>query len=284
MAPEVMQPRPQPAIGSTPYHQWRLPGEVVSTAFYRTPAGYLVRFPALADFEISTDSLAVTCHPAPDVDEETWTNLYLNQVWPLVQSKRGALVFHGSAVEIEGSAAAFLAPSGRGKSTLAASFAMAGYRFLTDDGLLLEPAKDGYVALPSHPSIRLWPDSREALIGAQGIAESGSRHKTRHMAESELAHCAEARPLRLVCFLGDGTSTELRVRRMSPSDVLVEWCRNSFLLDPLERPMLASHFDRLAALANRLPCYRLDYPRRFEALGAVRQAVVEMHLADGSSR
>lgn len=284
MRPEVMQPRPQPAIGSAPYHQWRLPGDVVSTAFYRTQAGYLVRFPALADFEISADSLAVTCHPAPDVDEETWTNLYLNQVWPLVQSKRGALIFHGSAVEVHGSAAAFLASSGGGKSTLAASFATAGYRFLTDDGLLLEPAKDGYLTLPSHPSIRLWRDSREALLGAQGSAGPGAPHKTRHTAGSRMAFCAQARPLRLACFLGDGTCTEPRIQRMSPSDALIEWCRNSFLLDPWERPMLAAHFDRLAALANRLPCYRLDYPRRFEALGAVRQAIVEMHLAEGGSR
>jgi hypothetical protein len=45
----------------------------------------------------------------------------------------------------------FAAESGRGKSTLAASFAVNGFRFLTDDGLVLEPAGEGYAVLPSHP-------------------------------------------------------------------------------------------------------------------------------------
>lgn len=286
MAPDSVQPRPQPVIDSTPYHEWLLPNDVVWTRFYRTEAGYLVRFPALADFEISSDALAVTCHPAPDVAEDTWRNLFLNQVWPLVQSQRGALVFHGSAVEVDGFATAFLAVSGGGKSTLAASFATAGYRFLTDDGLVLEPAQDGYLALPSHPSIRLWGDSREALLGAESGTEPAVPHtsKTRLMAGSAMTFCDEARPLRGAYFLGDGACTDLRIQRIDPSEALVEWCRNSFLLDPLERPMLASHFDRLAALANRLPCYRLDYPRRFEELAAVRQAIVDMQPAKGRDR
>jgi hypothetical protein len=59
---------------------------------------------------------------------------------------------------------AFLGESGRGKSTLAASFATEGTRFLTDDGLLLEWVGGHCMIVPSHPSIRLWEDSQEALI------------------------------------------------------------------------------------------------------------------------
>ena len=111
----------------------------------------------MADFEVSGASLAVACRPAPDVTSDTCEHLYLNQVLPLVWSEPGG-VFHASAVEAGGGAAAFLAESGTGKSTLAASFATGGHRFLADDGLVVQPGGDGFLALAGHPSIRLWDD------------------------------------------------------------------------------------------------------------------------------
>jgi hypothetical protein len=46
-----------------------------------------------------------------------------------------------------------------------------------------------------------------------------------------------------------------------------------------EQSLLAAHFDQVAGLANRPIHYRLDYPRRFEDLAGVRQAIVE-HASD----
>jgi len=64
-------------------------------------------------------------------------------------------------------------------------------------------------------------------------------------------------------------------QRLSAAEALVEWVKHSFLLDVEERPRLASHFDQVAALANQPMHYRLDYPRRYENLARVRQAIVE---------
>ena len=104
--------------------------------------------------------------PAPGVTSPTVEHLYLNQVLPLALSRQGKLVLHGSAVDIAGQGVAFLGESGRGKSTLAASFATEGTRFLTDDGLLLEWVDGRCMIIPSHPSIRLWEDSQEALVNS----------------------------------------------------------------------------------------------------------------------
>ncbi len=65
----------------------------------------------------------------------------------------------------------------------------------------------------------------------------------------------------------------LTFQRLSAAEALVEWVKHSFLLDVEERPRLASHFDQVAALANRPIHYRLDYPRRFEELAEVRHAI-----------
>jgi hypothetical protein len=278
----LLDARVQGAMCMAPFHEWAFPDGVLSTQFYRTDAGYLLRFPGLADFEVSADALTVACHPVPDATDETPGHLYLNQVRPLVLSKLGKLVFHASAVEVDEGAVVFVAESGRGKSTLAAGFSTSGFRFLTDDGLVIEDSGKGFQAVPSHPSIRLWQDSRDALVsaGAEIAPPLPYTSKTRFPAGTEFAFCQEPRPLRRVYFLGDGSAPVVTFARMSETDALVEWVRHSFLLDLEERPLLASHFDRVAKLANQPLCYRLDYPRRFEDLARLQDAIVG-HVRDG---
>jgi len=268
-------------MANAPYHEWVFPDGERWTQFFRVQAGYLLRFPGLADFEITGDTLAVACRPAPGVTPDTCEHLFLNQVLPLVWSKQGKLVFHASAVEVAGVAAAFLAESGGGKSTLAASFATGGYRFLADDGLVVEPGDDGFSAQPSHPSIRLWEDSRRALVGATAATAPPVQYtdKARFLAGTGIAFCERPRPLRRAYFLGNGSAAAVSFQRMSASEAMMEWVKHSFLLDPKEPALLAAHFGHVAGLANRVGCYRLDYPRRFEALPRVRQAIVE-HLQE----
>jgi hypothetical protein len=277
--------RPQAPIGLEPFHEWTFPDGSTWTQFFRTDAGYLLRFPELADFEVAVDGLAVTCWPAPGVADSTPHHLYLNQVLPLVQSKQGQLVFHASAVEISEGAVAFVAESGRGKSTLAASFAICGHRFLTDDGLVLEPDSYGYRVLPSHPSIRLWEDSGNALIppDAETAPALEFTSKSRFLAGDKIIFCDQPRPLLRVYFLGDGSAQEITFQRMNAAEALLEWVKHSFLLDIEEKPMLATHFDQVAKLANQPIHYRLDYPRRYEDLTRLRQAIIEHATIENSA-
>lgn len=269
-------PRPQAPLNGLPFHQWAFPDGAIWTQFFRTDAGYTLRFPDLADFQVPADGKSVTCSPAPNVTDTTAHHLYLNQVLPLMLSKQGKLVFHASAVEIADGAVAFVAESGRGKSTLAASFAISGSRFLTDDGLVLEASGKDYQVLPSHPSIRLWEDSEAALIplGTETAPALTFTSKSRFLAGEDIGFCNQSRPLRRVYFLGDGRASEIAFRRMSAAEALLEWVKHSFLLDIEEKPLLASHFDEVARLANLPIFYHLDYPRRFEDLARVRQAIV----------
>jgi hypothetical protein len=272
----IERARLQAHLASPPFHTWAFPDGTLWTEFHRADGDYLLRFPHLADFLVSVDACAVTCIPVPEVPEGTARHLYLNQVLPLVLSKLGKLVFHASAVEIGAGAVAFVGESGRGKSTLAASFAVSGCRFLTDDGLVVEPSGEGFEVLPSHPSIRLWDDSEAALIppAARRAPPVHYTSKARFLADDELAFCAVPRSLLRVYFLCDGTTERLEMRRLSAAETLVEWVKHSFLLDIEEQPRLASHFDQVAALANQPIHYRLDYPRRFEELAAVRQTIL----------
>lgn len=279
----ILPARRQMPLANVPFHTWTFPDGTLWTEFHRNAGGYLLRFPDLADFQVSADALHVTGFPAPGVSDATVQHLYLNQVLPLVLSKQGKLVFHASAVEVAGGALAFAAESGHGKSTLAASFAVSGFRFLTDDGLVVEPTADGHRILPSHPSIRLWEDSEAALI-APGVRIAPAlpfTPKSRFLAGDEIRFCDQPRPLRRVYFLGNDKVATLEFQRLSAAEALVECVKHSFLLDVEEKPRLASHFDQVAKLANQPIHYRLDYPRRFEDLALVRAAIVEHARSEG---
>jgi hypothetical protein len=272
-------PRPQPSIDDAHFHEWVLPDGVTWTLFYRKGADYLLRFPDLADFEVSADGTGVSCWPTPGTDEATVEHMLVNQVLPLALSRQGRLVFHASAVALADGAVAFMGASGRGKSTLTAGFAQGGFRFLTDDGLQLDECEDGYLVRPSHPSIRLWKDSQEALVGDRATLGAPVQYtsKARILADDSLSFCPEAQTLRAVYFLGEGGAQSTTFRHLSARETFIELVKNSFLLDIEARDLITAHFDRLSRMV-RLPIYyRLDYPRRFELLAGVRQAILK-HL------
>ena len=275
--------RAQPPLALLPFNESVFADGILWTAYYREGDGYLLRFPGLADFSVSSDGRSVSTWPAPGVSSQTVEHLYLNQALPLALSRQFELVLHASAVEIENSVVAFLGFSGRGKSTLAASFATSGQRFLTDDGLQLKAVAGGYLALPGHPSIRLWDDSRQALIPdtAQAAPPLDYTPKARLLAGDEAAFCDSPRPLGCMYFLGEGVADSVAIEPVSGRDAMIELVRHSFLLDVEEKAMLQHHFSQLTELVSRPMFFRLDYPRDYEKLLAVREAVLA-HSATAS--
>ena len=273
----LLSARLRDPIDALPFHEWVFPDGTKWAQFYRVDQSYLVSFPGLGDFDVSADGRAVRAWPAPGISEDTIQHLYLNQVLPLALSKQGRIVFHASAVDTGNGAIAFLGESGRGKSTLAASFAAGGQRFLTDDALLLDPTEGGYLVQPSHPSIRLWDDSQEALLAADAELAPPVQYtpKARILSGDSLPFCNAERHLRRVYFLGDGSAEELAIQGMRPSEAMIGLVRNSFLLDIEAQEMLSAHFDLLAEMVTLPIYYHLDYPRSFAALPEIRQGILE---------
>jgi hypothetical protein len=266
----------------SPFHTWSFPDGTEWLRFYRTGQGYRLLFPGLAEFTVSREGEVLGVEALNGTSQATLDHLYLNQVLPLAMSRQGKLVFHGSAVEAGDGAAAFLGESGRGKSTIAAAFATRGAGFLTDDGLRVEFLEGQLLAYPSHPSIRLWEDSQEALVGddAQLAPSVEYTTKARILADDAIRFCNEPKPLRRIYFLDDDGAERLSITRLSPSEALVELTKHSFLLDIEERELIAHHFDRLAEMVKQPVFFKLDYPRRYEDLDRVRRAILDDLGAD----
>lgn len=281
---QTLGARPQSAVPQAPFNQWTFHDGTVWTLFYRLDSSYLLRFPGLADFEVSRDGRTVGAWPVTGVSPGTVQHLYLNLVLPLALSRQGRLVLHASAIAVGEFAIAFIGESGRGKSTLAASFAGAGKHFLTDDGLQLAWDGQALIALPSHPSIRLWEDSQQILASqtTQPVAPVDFTTKARFLAGPDFPYCAQAKPLRHIYFLGQGNAGSPTIEPLrSSSATLIELVRNSFLLDIAEQEQLARHFDEISRIASLPLHYYLDYPRRYEDLPRLREAVLQHANAKG---
>lgn len=257
--------------------RWQLEEGVDWLNVSRMPSGdYRLLFGGEIEFKVSADGAHIERPSATDFGQETIDTLYFNQVLPLALSRRGELVLHASCVEIDDFAVAFIGKSGLGKSTLAASFASNGQRFLTDDGLHIERRDSSYFVKPSRASIRLWQDSSEALLRDTRVAapSAGYTSKARFLADQSLKFCDEPRRLRCAYFIGDGSVNRPIIDDIAPAEAMVELVRHAFLLEVEERKALSQQFVQLANLVSTVKMHRLDYERNYGTLLDVRVAVL----------
>jgi len=267
--------RAQAAINSAPFHCFEFPDGTVWTEFYRLGPGYLLRFPGLADFEISVGGTSVTAYPDETADAVTVEHLYISQVLPLVLSRQGRPSFHASVVTVPGGSVAFLGTTGMGKSTLAASFALDGAEFLTDDSLVIEETETGCLALPGHASLRLWTDSADALVDrtTKRAAAISYSTKARLLAGGALPHQEQPQRLLAAYLLNQEGTDEAKIRPLAGAERHMAWVNNSFLLDVEDPELLAQHFDWTHRVAEAVPTFSLNYPRDYGMLLHVRDAV-----------
>lgn len=271
----------QQALDQIPIHVWLLPDATPWCEIHHEDGVYLMRFPRLADFKLDTTG-EVECHPVPGIDESTLRHLHFNQVVPAALSLQHRPVFHASAVVMGGTAIAFLGESGRGKSTLATYLGREGYPLLTDDGLELRWTDDGYSAVPSHSGVRLWSDSQYALLPPDATAEPRLSYtrKNRFFGDGLIPFAHQSAPMRRAYFLGEGIVETLTITAIPPREAHIAWVKHSFLLDVRNKTLMRAQFEQVAKLAALGFSYVLDYPRRYDALPSVEEAL-RFHLQQG---
>ena len=276
----TMPKRSQASLDAEPFHSYASDDGTVWTEFYRSTEGYVLRFPELADFEVSADGSNVTAYPAPDADEGTVEHLYINQLVPLALSRQGRPAYHASVVTVPGGAVAFLGKTGMGKSTLATSFAVGDAAFLTDDALLINETDGGCLAMPSHASLRLWEDSVEALVDkANPLADPVSYStKARLLAGDALTYTDEPHILLAAYVLEQHDTANVRIDTLTGLDRYMAWLGNSFLLDIEDHDLLSQHFEWTHRISGTVPTFSLDYPRDYGILQDV-QDTVRHHVA-----
>ena len=267
----------QTPLPDTPYREHRQSNGIVWASFYRLNNGVLIAFPGLADFRISSDGKRIDVYPYTNVSRATVETLLVTQAQPLALSKQGKLVLHGSAVDIDGLAIAFVGASGMGKSTLATGFAQNGFPFMTDDSVQVVASASGYVVMPSHESIRLWHDSHNALLDDTTELAPQPEHttKVRVLSNVSLPHCATARPLKAIYFLTNYITEDTKIMSQAPAASLLGLVQSSFLLDNQLPEDYYAQFEMLSDLVSQVNCFTLSYPRAYHALDELISQVVK---------
>lgn len=207
--------------------------------------------------------------------QEAQLPLYLwGTVYGAVAWLNGLAVLHASAVAIDGKAIAFTAPSGGGKSTLAAMLAMRGLPLVCDDTLVLAPSSAGPIAIPDAKPLKLWIDALELT----GVAATGPIHAVpgKHYAQPPLRADGPT-VLRHLVMLAPGDKPELEQLRGS--------AKLALLAEAFYRPAIhagrrddRSHARIMLGLAGSLEVWVLRRPREGGSLEALFDLVTRRLL------
>lgn len=263
------------------FQQWSFPNGEKWLSFAKTEGGYLLRFTALADFQISADGKKIYCFSGTDIPPETIRHLLLDQVVPLILSHQGHIVFHASCVVLSnGLAVAFLGESGMGKSMLTAYLTAQGAALVTDDCCLLEERKGRLWVVPSYPGLRLWPENISGIFSSEvelAVVAHYTGKKRVLFNRGNLRFCATPVPLHRVYTLSypeNSEAQEISIATIGPREAFIEVLKHSFHLDITSRQKLIDSTTKLSHLAARDIVRQLSYPRDFFLLPNVHAALL----------
>ena len=261
-------------------HHWRLPpANTITLSYANTKGSYLLDFPKVARFEIDKRTRLINGYRMTGTPVSTIRHLLLDQVLPrLFAHFYYYSVLHASCVEVEGKSICFLGDTGWGKSTLAAGFKTAGYPLMTDDCVQV-CLKDGApVAQASYHSVRLFPDSIEAL---NVVGSKDAKAATHYSAKKRFLRPAQTVTLPIGAFFimtapnQCQECSETEISSMSKTKAILELLKNSFCLDLHDNPFLQNQFQQISAITTSgIPVYLLKHPRQFEKLEATVHSIL----------
>jgi len=264
-----------------PFHTLTLDEGTYWQSWSKSDHGYKIQYFDLATFWLSADGRLIRCLPHPNTPVNTLQHLLLDQVLPYAITLRGEIVFHAGAVVSGDQAVVFLGTTGNGKSTLTLSLCAAGFPLLTDDSLLMRMDDQQVWATGSYPGLRLWSDSVDAVAPAQPWTRVAHYNEKRRITPTAQGMTFASAPVRVgkiyVLDRVDSPRAAVHIETFAPNERFIHLMRHSFRLDITDRTRMQREFATLTQLAARVPVYRLRYPRRYDFLPQVRQAISE-HL------
>lgn len=214
------------------------------------------------------------CSQEPDAVTE-WRGLII-PCFAALFHQRGSLSLHASAVCRNGVALGFMGLCGAGKSTLVAQLTGEGFRFLSDDLLLINADRTqgaGFVAHPGFSVIKLWEDA--AGVASKGFSRLGRLYpdaaKDGFVPTREVSAQTPA-PLRELFVIEEGN--EVSVETLSKGEALAELLRHTYGVDVFGNKPQALHFRQCSELAAKVPVKRLTRPKNFDRASEVQQAIM----------
>jgi len=179
------------------------PGRSVKEAYYDVAGGRIV-------VKRRTGMVIYIAEPEHCVVGDTFRNLHqaanlVTTVFAKAMLRRGYVMLHASAALGDDGGLAFAAQSGAGKSTMALALVEAGYRFVTNDRLLVR-LHEGQIEMVGLPRIpRVNPGTLLRLSRLTPLLPQPDRQRYEDMTPEALWATEEKRDVEVDAIFGPGT-------------------------------------------------------------------------------
>lgn len=224
--------------------------------------------------EIDKAGRIVCCHHGSDNDLEVLGEILGRRVLPRIAGLHGRLVLHAATVSDGQGAIMLFGGSGAGKSTMTVALARAfDWDILTDD---MSVVTDDHrrLAWPTMPGASLWLPSQAGLSLRETDCEPLQAYEGKAWYQAARSQLTAAAPLRAMIFLST-SEDESRVeqRRLADPVTMVMASPQLIVFNPADDHGVAAMIGRLKPLVEDVPAYVLAYPRTFQALPDVLNAI-----------
>ena len=239
----------------------------VSVRLFRHARGLRLAYDDTGVFDAYDGGARIDWYPGTEARVEAMQLDVLGRVLPAALHETGSLCFHGSAVEIDGTCVAFVAPKHHGKSTLARAVAGAGGRVLSDDVVAVDVAPTPIVR-PGIASVRLWRDAAARFDDvSRARPDAYGKFVVGDAAGAALAPSRV--PLGAVYVLTpvtDGANEAAARTLLDPLRATMALLPHNRLAPLLGGAEAAVTLDRVARLLRHTPVYTLGVVRDFDLL------------------
>jgi hypothetical protein len=224
-----------------------------------------------AAFRICPDGRRIVAYAGDRSPDIGFMDVLARRVLPRVALLHGAIGIHAAAVANATGALLLSAPSGFGKSTLAAVMSRRpGWTALSDDVSLLGSSGGQTLVLPAASGICLRPDSRRALGLRDRQCRSMPGYEDKLWFRPDPGPEAAARPLSAFVVLIRRADVDApTLKPLAPLEAFMLATNQLIHFNPKASAdgAIAEMMERLSRALDGVPSYVLACPDRFDALG-----------------
>jgi hypothetical protein len=237
-----------------------------------------LRWLGLFEFLVSADGRHIACRSLSDTSWEVFQTYLLGQVLSYALIKQGVEPLHATVMVVDDKAVGLIGDCGYGKSSLAGAFIKAGHPLLTDDLLVFKEDGQDFLAYPSFPRIKLFPEVARLFLGDQvaGTPMNPLTHKLIIALRPDQSYQNLA-PLKAIFVLRPpaqrSRAKRVTIRSMPKGRAFFALTANTFNAKVIDPERLKRLFTWAAKLAATIPIRSLSYPQDLARLPEVVQAI-----------
>lgn len=217
----------------------------------------------------------VIVDPLPNVEEKLIRLPLLSAVLATVLYQRGHVALHANAIDLYGSAVAFLGHKCSGKSTMTAALYARGHRLVSDDVVVIDLINGTPKLIPGFPQLKLMPDSASAIGNDPNKLEKLASIIDKRNYPAHNNFSLSTVPLKHFYILSEGSCID--IKPLNPKNAFIEIFKHSFsakvFKDSVNQYNVESFFDKCADLVEKVPVSLLKRPASLELVPQIASLI-----------